>query len=64
MHTITITISDDHLVKLQETVTRFGISLEEVILMGVEEILNQSEQIQSAVYYVLKKNAELYKRLA
>ncbi|MBD1945615.1 DNA-binding protein [Coleofasciculus sp. FACHB-712] len=65
MHTITITIPDDHLVKLQETATRLGISLEELILMGVEEILNQPEQtLQSAVDYVLKKNAELYKRLA
>ena len=65
MHTITITIPDDRLVKLQETATRLGISLEELILMGVEEILNQPEQtFQSAVDYVLKKNAELYKRLA
>ncbi|MEW5856680.1 MAG: DNA-binding protein [Cyanobacteriota bacterium] len=64
MHTITITIPDDRLVKLQETATRLGVSLEELILMGVEEILNQPEQIQTAVDYVLKKNAELYKRLA
>jgi hypothetical protein len=65
MHTITITIPDDRLVKLQETATRLGISLEELILMGVEEILNQPEQtFQSAVDYVLKKNAELYKHLA
>ncbi len=65
MHTITITIPDDRLVKLQETATRLGISLEELILMGVEEILNQPEQnFQSAVDYVLEKNAELYKRLA
>jgi len=65
MNTITITIPDDRLVKLQETATRLGISLEELILMGVEEILNQPEQtFQSAVDYVLEKNAELYKRLA
>lgn len=65
MHTITITIPDDRLGKLQETATRLGVSLEELILMGVEEILNQPEQtFQSAVDYVLKKNAELYKRLA
>ncbi len=56
MNTITITIPDDRLVKLQETATRLGISLEELILMGVEEILNQPERtFQSAVDYVLKK---------
>lgn len=65
MHTITITISDDRLVKLQQTATRLGVSLEELILMGVEEVLNQPEEtFQGAVDYVLKKNAELYQRLA
>lgn len=65
MHTITITIPGDRLMKLQETATRLGISLDEVILMGVEEVFNQSEEaFQDAVDYVLKKNAELYHRLA
>jgi hypothetical protein len=44
MHTITITIPNDRLMKLQETATRLGISLEEVILMGVEQVLNHSEE--------------------
>ncbi len=65
MHTITITIPDDRLVKLQQTATRLGISMEELILMGVEEVLNQPEEtFQGTVDYVLKKNAELYQRLA
>lgn len=63
MHTITITIPDDRLMKLQEIATRLG-SLEEVILIGVEEVFKQSEKaFQDAVDYVLKK-AELYQRLA
>jgi len=53
------------LVKLQQTATRLGISMEELILMGVEEVLNQPEEtFQGTVDYVLKKNAELYQRLA
>lgn len=62
---ITITIPGDRLMKLQEIATRLDISLDEVILMGVEEVFNQSkEAFQDAVDYVLKKNAELYQRLA
>lgn len=65
MHAITITIPDDRLVKLQETATRLGVSLEELILMGVDQVLNQSEQAYiGAAEYVLQKNAELYQRLA
>ena len=65
MNTITIQISNDRLVKLQETASRLGVSIEELVLMGVEQLLNQSEaSFQDAMDYVLKKNAELYKRLA
>jgi len=65
MHTITITIPDNRLMKLQETATRLGISLEEVIFLGVEQVLNHPEKsFQGAMDYVLKKNAELYQRLA
>lgn len=65
MNTITIQISNDRLVKLQETASRLGVSIEELVLMGIEQLLNQSEaSFQDAMDYVLKKNAELYKRLA
>ncbi|ARV60258.1 DNA-binding protein [Nostocales cyanobacterium HT-58-2] len=65
MNTITIHIPDDRLVKLQETATRLGVSIEELVLMGVEQLLKQPEvSFQDAMDYVLKKNAELYKRLA
>ena len=65
MNTLTINIPDDRLLKLQETATHLGVSLEELILMGVEEVLNQPEEdFQGTVNYVLKKNAELYQRLA
>lgn len=65
MNTIAITIPDDRLALLQETATRLGISLEELILMGVEELVTKSENaFPQAVDYVLQKNAELYQRLA
>lgn len=65
MRTITITLSNDRLAKLQEIAARFHISPEELARAGVEELLARPEETcQRAIDYVLKKNAELYKRLA
>ena len=65
MNKIVVTIPDRQLLKLQETATRLGISLEELLLMGVEELVAQPETaFYQAANYVLKKNAELYQRLA
>jgi hypothetical protein len=65
MNSITIQIPDEDLEKLQATATHLGVSIEELVLMGVEQLLKQSEaSFQDAMEYVLHKNAELYKRLA
>lgn len=65
MKTIAIAIPDDRWQKLEETATRLGISLEELVLIGVEELLNRQEvAFQDAMEYVLKKNSQLYQRLA
>lgn len=65
MSKITITIQDKHLQKLQDSADRLGVSLENLLLMSVEELINQQEQtFQTATDYVLKKNVELYQRLA
>jgi predicted transcriptional regulator len=66
MNTITITLSDDRLAKLQEMATRFRVSPEELVRVGVEELLARPENdtFQRAVTDVLRKNAELYRRLA
>jgi hypothetical protein len=65
MNTIAIHIPDDRLVKLQATASRLGVSIEELVLMGIEQLVKQPEaSFQDAMGYVLKKNAELYKRLA
>ncbi len=65
MNTITIEISDERLLQLQETATRLGVSIEELVLLGVEELVNkQEESFKSAINYVLNKNAGLYHRLA
>lgn len=65
MNTITIKIPDERLLKLQETARNLGVSIEELVLMGIEEVLNKpNASFKGAMDYVLKKNTELYKRLA
>lgn len=65
MKTITIALPDDHLLKLRERAAHFDISPEELVRVSIEELLTQpDETFQDAVEYVLKKNAELYRRLA
>jgi antitoxin FitA len=65
MTTITSPIPDDRMSKLQELAARFNITPEELVRLGVEELLARpEEQFRLALDYVLKKNAELYRRLA
>ena len=65
MSSITITLSDDLLSKLHERATQLGITPEELVHAGIEELLTlPDEDFQRSMDYVLKKNAELYRRLA
>jgi hypothetical protein len=65
MNTITITLPDDRLLKLRETATHLNVSPEELVQVSIEELLTRPEEaFQRAVDYVLKKNTELYRRLA
>ena len=65
MTSITIAIPDERLLKLNELAARFHVTPEELVRVSVEEILTRSEEdFQRAASYVLKKNAELYQRLA
>jgi predicted transcriptional regulator len=65
MNAITVTLSDARLAQLQELATRFQLSPEELVRVSVEELLAQpDEEFQQVVAAVLKKNVELYQRLA
>jgi predicted transglutaminase-like cysteine proteinase len=65
MSTLTITLSEDRLVKLREIADRFNIKAEDLARVGIEELLTRPEEsFQVAVDYILNKNAELYRRLA
>jgi hypothetical protein len=65
MSTITITLPDERLAKLREAAVRYGVTPEDLARVGVEELLSRpDEAFQQAVDYVLRKNDELYRRLA
>lgn len=65
MSDITISVPDDQLTKLEEKAARLGISLIDLLLLSIDEILARpDEQFRQAADYVMQKNAELYRRLA
>jgi hypothetical protein len=65
MSSITIDLPNHQLARLREIAARLGVSPEELARAGIEELLAQPEEkFERAADYVLKKNAELYRRLA
>ncbi len=65
MSTISITLSDDRLEKLREIAKRFNVSPEDLARVSIEELLTRpDESFQQAADYILKKNTDLYRRLA
>lgn len=65
MTTITITLPDERMQKLKEMASHFRVAPEELVRASVEEFLTRpEEEFQLALEYVLKKNNELYRRLA
>lgn len=65
MVTITVTLSEDRLQKLQELAKQFNIPTEELLRISFEELVARpQEDFQKALAYVLETYKELYKRLA
>jgi predicted transcriptional regulator len=62
---ITITLPDERLAKLKKIAANLGITPEELVRLSVEDLLTRPDQaFQQAVERVLRKNKELYGRLA
>ncbi len=65
MATVTIALTDERLAQLRELAARLGVAPEDLVRLSVDELLGRpAEDFAAAADYVLKKNAELYKRLA
>jgi len=63
--TITVALPEERLDKLNEMARQLGVVPEELVRVSIEELLTRPEpDFEQAVDYVLKKNAELYRRLA
>ncbi len=65
MNTLTINISDEKLNQLKQIAQKKGITTEELLQSKINEWLTENpDNFDQIADYVLKKNAELYKRLA
>ena len=62
---ITINISDEQLRKLQQLAQESQISPEDLLRSSIDDWLaTPKDEFKQAASYVLRKNAELYRRLA
>lgn len=65
MSSITIDLPPERLTELRRLAAKLGVSPEELARLSVEELLSQTdEEFERAADRVLRKNAELYRRLA
>ena len=64
MKSISVNLPDERMGRLEETATKLGINVEELIQKSIDEFLDRQKRIDDAGSYVLTKNAELYRRLA
>ena len=65
MTLIAIELAEERLQVLQQRADDLDITLEELVQLSINDLLARpQEEFQHAVDYVLKKNAELYRRLA
>jgi ABC-type transporter MlaC component len=63
MSSIIVNLTDEHLSRLKDMAGRFRVSPEDLARMSIEELIAQPEEdFERAADYVLKKNAELYRR--
>jgi antitoxin FitA len=65
MTTVTISLPDERWQRLQEVAARLGVAPEELVRASIEDLLARpDDDFVRAAEYVLRKNTELYRRLA
>jgi hypothetical protein len=65
MTTVSVSISDDKAQRLRDKAKDLGLTLEQFLTASVEDLASRPDpDFDAAVEKVLKKNAELYRRLA
>ncbi len=65
MTDLKIRLPEDKMARLTEKASACGVSAEDLVLAGIEHVLESpEEEFERAVDCVLMKNEELYRRLA
>lgn len=65
MTTVTVSLSDEEMRRLEELSRREGLSVEQMVRLGLNDFIGQPEEsFQAAARRVMEKNAELYRRLS
>jgi antitoxin FitA len=65
MTTLTIELPEEPMLRLKELAKEAGVTPEELLRASVEQwLVSPKDDFAQAAGYVLKKNAELYRRLA
>jgi hypothetical protein len=59
MNTISIALSDERLLKLQKLAGELNLSIEELVLIGIENLLAQPESLSLNTANILQTNAEI-----
>ena len=64
MNTLTIDIPADQVERLNRVAVRRGVSFQDLLRQLAEDCVTRDDAIETSTNYVLKKNGELYRRLA
>jgi predicted transcriptional regulator len=64
MTTVTVSLSDEEMRRLEELSKREGLTVEQMVRLGISDFISQpDESFRAAARRVMEKNAELYRRL-
>ncbi len=65
MATVTISLSDEEMKRLEALGQREGLTVEQMVRLGINDFIGQPDvAFRAAAKRVMEKNAELYRRLA
>ena len=65
MTTVTVSLSDEEMHRLEELSKREGLTVEQMVRLGINDFIGQPDEFfRAAARHVTEKNAELYRRLS
>ena len=65
MATLTISLSDEEMRRLEARGKRAGLTVEQMVRLGIHDFIGQPDDaFRAATKRVLEKNVELYRRLS